>query len=94
LKNDPVLTEECSPLLLVPAIENSQNLENAMVDFGVLSHVERLNSGVLVHIFISKSEAVLTEVCSPLLLVCAIENPQNLKNATVDLGVLSRVEKA
>ena len=41
LENDPVLTEICSPLLVVPEIENSQNLENVLVDFGVLSRVER-----------------------------------------------------
>ena len=41
LENDPVLTEICSPLLVVPEIENSQNLENALVDFNVLSRVER-----------------------------------------------------
>jgi len=41
LENDPVLTEICSPLLVVPEIENSQNLENALVDFGVLLRVER-----------------------------------------------------
>jgi hypothetical protein len=38
---DPVLTEIWTPLLLVPAIEKSQNLENMLVDFSVLSRVEK-----------------------------------------------------
>ena len=93
-RNDPVLTEICSPLLLVPAIENSQNLENMLVDLAFFCASRGLDSGVSVHIFISKNDLVLTEICSPLLLVPAIENSQNLENASVDFGVLLRVEKA
>ena len=57
-KNGPVLTSG----MFTPSIQ-LERPENRAADLSVLSWLERLYSGVLVHIYISRNGPLLTKIC-------------------------------